>query len=94
MLQCVAVEFVYVSGSNSGAEIAQVFQEWVLCMQQVALVWGGYDCRLLKMIGLFCRISSLLQGSFAKETCNFKEPTNRSHPIYVFEERGAYMFCI
>jgi len=33
------------------------------------------------MIGLFCRISSLLKCSFAKETCNFKEPTNRSHPI-------------
>jgi len=37
--------------------------------------------RLLKIIGLFCRISSLLQGSFAKETYNFKELTNRSHPI-------------
>ena len=37
--------------------------------------------RLLKMIGLFCRISSLLQGSFAKETYHRKEPTNRSHPI-------------
>ena len=37
--------------------------------------------RHLKIIGLFCRTQSLLQGSFAKETCNFKEPTNRSHPI-------------
>ena len=37
--------------------------------------------RLLKNVGLFCRISSLLQGSFAKATCNFKEPTNRSHRI-------------
>jgi len=37
--------------------------------------------RLLKIIGLLCRISSLLKGSFAKETYNFKEPTNRSHPI-------------
>ena len=37
--------------------------------------------RLLKIIGLFCRISSLLLGSFATETYNFKEPTNRSHPI-------------
>ena len=37
--------------------------------------------RLLKIIGLFCRIESLLYGSFAKETYNFKEPTNRSHPI-------------
>jgi len=38
--------------------------------------------RLLKIIRLFCRISSLLQGSFAKETYNFKEPTSYSHPIY------------
>jgi len=37
--------------------------------------------RLLKIIGLFCRISSLLLGSFAKATYIFKEPTNRSHPI-------------
>jgi len=31
--------------------------------------------RLLKITGLFCRILSFLQGSFAKETCDFKEPT-------------------
>ena len=37
--------------------------------------------RLLSIIRLFCRIPSLLQGSFAKETYHFKEPTNRSHPI-------------
>ena len=37
--------------------------------------------RLLKSLGLFRRIYSLLQGSFAKETCNYKEPTNRCHPI-------------
>ena len=33
------------------------------------------------MISLFCRIASLLQGSFAKETYNLIDPTNRSHPI-------------
>jgi len=37
--------------------------------------------RLLKIVGLFCRISSLSQGSFAKVTYDFKEPANRSHPI-------------
>jgi len=37
--------------------------------------------RLLKTIGLVCRILSFIGLSFAKETCNFKEPTNRSHPI-------------
>jgi len=36
---------------------------------------------LLKIIGLFCRIPSLLYGPCAKETYNLKEPTNRSHPI-------------
>jgi len=39
--------------------------------------------RLLKIIGLFCRISSVLLGSFAKETYYFKMPTNRSHPICI-----------
>jgi len=34
-----------------------------------------------KIIGLLCRISSLLKGSFAKETYNFKEPTHRIHRI-------------
>ena len=38
--------------------------------------------RLLEIIGLFCRISSFLWGSFAKKTCNFKERNSRSHPLY------------
>ena len=41
--------------------------------------------RLPKITRLFCRISSLLQGSFTKEitkeTYNFKESTNRRHLI-------------
>jgi len=37
--------------------------------------------RLIKNIGFFCRIWSLLYGSFTKETYDLKEPTNRSHPI-------------
>ena len=43
--------------------------------------------RLLKIIGLFCRIQPLLQGSFVKETYNFKEPTNRSLPILIISAR-------
>jgi len=43
--------------------------------------------RLLKIIGLFCR-TSLLLGSFAKETYNFKERTNRSHPIVIHVHEG------
>jgi len=34
-----------------------------------------------QIIGLFCRISSVLCGSFAKETYKFKKHTNRSHSI-------------
>jgi len=37
--------------------------------------------RLLKITCLFCRISSLLQGSFAKKTYHFKEPANLGHPM-------------
>jgi len=39
--------------------------------------------RLLKIVGLFCRI----QYS-AKETNNFKESTNRSHPIHRHSEEN------
>ena len=50
---------------------------------------------LLKTIGLFCRISSLLWGSFAKETYNFKEPTNQSHPIPCFvKARWLRNICV
>ena len=38
--------------------------------------------RLLQIIGLFCRIESLLEGSFVKESCNFKEPT-KNRPLLV-----------
>ena len=37
--------------------------------------------RLLKIIGLFCNRALLKRIYFAKETYNFKGPTNRSHPI-------------
>ena len=40
--------------------------------------------RIDKIIGLFCRISSLSKDSFAKET-NFMDPTNRSHPVSMID---------
>ena len=49
---------------------------WVSEMYGVATI-----TRLLKSIGLFRRIQSLLYGSFAKESCNSKEPASGSHPI-------------
>jgi len=53
--------------------------------------------RLLKISGLFCRISSVLKGSFAKGIYNFKEPTNRSHPICVTARSDVwydYFTCV
>ena len=44
---------------------------------QSAYVYGvATVSRIDQIIGLFCRISSLLEGSFAKETNDLKEPTN------------------
>jgi len=38
--------------------------------------------RLLKIIGLFCKRALQKRLYSAKETYDFKEPTNRSHPIH------------
>ena len=46
------------------------------------------DSRIDNIIGLFCRIMSLLQGSFTKETYNFIDPTNQSHPISARSSTG------
>jgi len=37
--------------------------------------------RLLQIIGLFCKRARQKRPIFSKETYNFKEPTNHSHPI-------------
>jgi len=38
--------------------------------------------RLLKITGLFCKRALFRRRYSAKETCHFKQPTNRSHPIH------------
>jgi len=43
--------------------------------------WVASTSRLLKIIGLFCKRALQKRRYSAKETSNFKEPTNRSHPI-------------
>ena len=37
--------------------------------------------RFDKIVGFFCRILSLLWGSFAKETCSLIDPTKQSHSM-------------
>ena len=49
--------------------------------------------RIDKIIGLFCRILSRLQGSFAKETYNLIEPTNRCHPIVCTDMYVIYQYA-
>jgi len=39
--------------------------------------------RLLKIVGLFCKRALQKRPIISRETYNFKEPTNRSHPITV-----------
>jgi len=46
----------------------------------------------LCITGDLCRISSVSQGSFAKETYDFKEPTNRSHPIWSSKDQSVTIF--
>jgi len=78
---------------------------WMSCViyTNQGTPFGGVatNSRLLKIIGLFAEYRSLLKGSFAKESYNFKEPTNRSHPIVdatTYERvRGTYewvMLCM
>ena len=39
--------------------------------------------RLLNVIGLFCKRALQKRRCSAKETYDFKEPTNRSHPMHI-----------
>jgi len=47
--------------------------------------------RLLKIEGLFCKRALYKRLYPAKESCYFKEPTNRSHPI---DRGGIHSRCI
>jgi len=60
-----------------------IFKEAYKCKETYKSVHYGVAMtgRLLEITSLFCRISSLLLGSFAKETHVFREPTHCSHPI-------------
>jgi len=59
-----------------------LFYDSVVCMTWHMHRYGvATVSRIDKIVCLFCRISSLLQVSFAKETYHFIDPTNQSHPI-------------
>jgi len=56
-------------------------QGTILIIDMHRVYWVATVSRIDKIIYLFCRILSLLYGSFAKEIYNFIDPTDRSHPI-------------
>ena len=56
----------------------------------VSKVYGvATSSRLLKIIGLLCKRAPLNRSYSAKETYNFKEPTNCRHPIATY---GTYVY--
>jgi len=87
-------------GCNIGLVCRDSYEDWVFfganlrslegmkheaCFGQHLSTYGVATVnRIDQIIGLFCRILSLLQGSFARETFNLFDPTNQSHPIGLF----------
>ena len=52
---------------------------------QYGAVYGvALVSRLLKITGLFCKRALWKRRYSAKETYNCREPTNRSHPIFLY----------
>jgi len=64
-----------------------------VCVKYVSDPYGvATVSRIDKIIGFFCRIASLLLVSFAKETYNFIDPTNCSHPISILTRGSGYIY--
>jgi len=60
-------------------------------------VANGYrvasDSRIDKIIGLFCKRALSKRRYSAKETYNFIDPTDRSHPIVASHTQGSFADC-
>jgi len=55
---------------------------WNIVVHSVVPAYGlATASRIDSIVVLSCRIWSFLLGFFAKETCNFIDPTNQSHTI-------------
>jgi len=64
-------------------------QEEFSCMSDARLSASTF-CKRDQNIVSFGRISSLLYGSFAKETYNFNEPTNSRNPIHPLQHAAIH----
>ena len=61
-----------------------VYVRACVCLENLCSYGVASISRLLKMIGLFYKRALQKRLYSAKET-NFKEPTNRSHPVAPYE---------
>jgi len=62
-------------------------EEWVVEMR--AISYGVASVSSIdQIIGLFCKTALLKRRYSAKATCNFIDPTDRSHPIKGNRGRG------
>ena len=86
---------VYVCGKQRVRELAG---ECVYASRYLFVFEYGVatTSRLLKIIGLFCKRALLKRQYSAKETCNFKKPTNRTHLIAQHRlcERKCARMCV
>jgi len=74
-------EYMWVAVSCSVWIVPFAPLSWIrTCWVKCAHYGVTTTSRINKIICLLCRIASVLWGSFAKETYNFIDPTNQSHP--------------
>jgi len=84
---CVTSRVTHMNESRAMGHVTHINESCVMgyvthILTCPALCYGvATISRLLKSIGLFCKRALQKRPIFSKETYNFKEPTNRSHPI-------------
>jgi len=76
--------------NNSLASLLSCFVVLLLFSSFSSTYEVATDSRIDKIIGLFCRIMSLLQGSLTTKTYYLIDPTNQSHPILNVAYSYAY----
>jgi len=77
--------------------LTECFRQVYIYVYHTYLYGVASISRLLKMIGIFCKRALWKTLYSAKETYNFKEPTDRSHPIYIYVYRTysyVYMYTL
>jgi len=75
---------IHVCDTNSAGVWSDLFicTKWLMYVRNMTYGVATIS-RLLKIIGLFCKRALSKRRYSAKETYSFKEPTNRSHPIFI-----------